>query len=119
MGRLRTILGPTTTKRESRSVGGAGYDRFMRSATPGSLLVFDGDCSFCTTSVETLGRMLPRLPEAVPYQRLDLDDHGLTPHDVAQFAWVLTPSHQYAGHLALSALLRMQPSFGLRFLGQV
>lgn len=85
----------------------------------GTLLVFDGDCAFCTSSVETLGRLLPKLPPAYPWQWLDLDALGLSVDDVSRFAWVITPTHQYAGHLALSALLRMQRSIGLRFLGHL
>jgi len=85
----------------------------------GTLLVFDGDCAFCTSSVDTLRRLLPSFPPSAPWQWLDLDELGLTEHDVATYAWVITPSHQYAGHLALSALLRMQRATGLRFLGHL
>lgn len=83
------------------------------------VLVFDGDCGFCTTSVDWLERTLSRFPRSTPWQWIDLDEHGLTPEDVAEYAWVLTPSHHYAGHLALSALLRMQPQFALRFAGHL
>lgn len=85
----------------------------------GPLLVFDGDCAFCTTSVETLRRILPAFPPAIPWQWLDLDALGLTASDVENYAWVVTASHQYAGHLALSALLRMQRGPGWRFLGHL
>lgn len=81
------------------------------------LLVFDGDCAFCTTWVTRLKRLLPRFPEATPWQWLDLDALGLTEHDVTHYAWLITPRHHYAGHLAFSALLRMQPRFGWRFVG--
>ena len=89
------------------------------SAPSPALLVFDGDCAFCTSSVETLRRMLPRFPRAVPWQHLDLDEHGLDRADVRDYAWVVTPSHHYAGHLALSALLRVQRGFGHRFAGHL
>lgn len=89
------------------------------SAASGVVLVFDGDCAFCTSCVEALRRTLPRMPQAVPWQRLDLDAHGLDLDDVTRFAWVLTPSRHFAGHLALSALLRLQASPGWRFLGHL
>jgi hypothetical protein len=54
-----------------------------------------------------------------PWQWLDLDELGLTLEDVSTYAWVVTPTHQYAGHLAGSALLRMQRGFGWRFLGHL
>ncbi|HEY4225473.1 MAG TPA: DCC1-like thiol-disulfide oxidoreductase family protein [Pseudolysinimonas sp.] len=87
--------------------------------TSAGLLVFDGDCAFCTTWVNRLEAVLPRFPPTTPYQWADLDALGLTPHDVQDFAWYLTPKHQYAGHLAFSALLRSQPRVGLRFAGWI
>ena len=88
------------------------------------LLVFDGDCAFCTTWVDRLERLLPVFPATSPWQWLDLDAHGLSEHDVTHYVWYLVPGHNsaghhYAGHLAVSALLRSQPGFGWRFLGNL
>ena len=83
------------------------------------LLVFDGDCAFCTTWVNRLEALLPLFPTATPWQWLDLDELGLTHDDVTHYAWYLTPTHQYAGHLAGSALLRAQRGFGWRFIGNL
>lgn len=58
-------------------------------------------------------------PASSPWQWLELDDYGLTEEDVLNYAWVVTPTRQFAGHLAASALLRMQPTFGWRFLGHL
>jgi predicted DCC family thiol-disulfide oxidoreductase YuxK len=90
-----------------------------RATTPSTLFVFDGDCGFCSSWVRVLERSLPRFPTAVPSQWADLDALGLTPDDVAHNSWFITPTHQYAGHLAFSALLRAQPSAGLRFAGHL
>ena len=90
-----------------------------------ALLVFDGDCAFCTTWVNRLEAALPVFPRTTPWQWIDLDEYALSRDDVDRYAWVITPGHQtsaghqYAGHLALSALLRMQPALGLRFLGHL
>jgi predicted DCC family thiol-disulfide oxidoreductase YuxK len=84
-----------------------------------ALLIFDGDCGFCTTAVERLHKLLPVFPEAIPWQWLELESYDLSRDDVNLYAWVVTPHHQYAGHLALSALLRMQPAPALRFLGHL
>lgn len=66
-----------------------------------------------------LRAILPGFPEAQPWQWLDLDALGLTLDDVTHYAWVITGSHHYGGHLAFSALLRMQRGFGWRFLGNL
>ena len=81
------------------------------------VLIYDGDCAFCTLWVNRLREWLPEFPLATPSQSISLDDYGLTPDDVEKFAWYITDSHHYAGHLATSALLRAQPLVGLRFLG--
>ena len=64
-------------------------------------------------------RLLPTFPPSTPWQWIDLDEYGLTRRDMETFAWVVTGSHQYAGHLALSALLRLQDAAGWRFLGHL
>lgn len=91
------------------------------SSTPvtRAVLVFDGDCAFCTTWVNRLEAALPVFPRTTPWQWIELDQYALSRDDVDRFAWVITPGHQYAGHLALSALLRMQPVAILRFLGHL
>ena len=83
------------------------------------LMVFDGDCAFCTTWINRLKKILPVFPETTPWQWADLDALGLTRDEVTHYVWYLTPTHQFAGHLALSALLRAQPRIGLRFLGNL
>ncbi len=44
----------------------------------GAVLVFDGDCGFCTTSVTWLSDRFPGAFAIAPYQRVDLDSLGLT-----------------------------------------
>jgi predicted DCC family thiol-disulfide oxidoreductase YuxK len=89
----------------------------LSTTSNNTLLIFDGDCAFCTTWVHRLGRILPAFPQAEPAQWLDIERYGLSPDDVAHYVWLVTPRRQFAGHLALSALLRMQPRIDLRFLG--
>ena len=100
-------------------------DRRSTASATRALLVFDGDCAFCTTWVNRLERVLPVFPPTTPWQWIELDTYALSRDDVDRYAWVITPGHQtapghqYGGHLALSALLRMQPVAGLRFLGHL
>ncbi|TDD38881.1 DUF393 domain-containing protein [Actinomadura sp. KC06] len=42
------------------------------------VLVYDGDCGFCTTSARFLERYVPVRAEVVPFQFADLDDLGTT-----------------------------------------
>jgi predicted DCC family thiol-disulfide oxidoreductase YuxK len=81
------------------------------------LLIFDGDCGFCTTCVRVLRRALPVPPATTPYQWTDLEAYGLTPEDAQSRVWLVTPSDRFGGHLAIAAMLRHQPSAALRFVG--
>lgn len=86
---------------------------------PLPLLVFDGDCAFCTTWVNRLEAWLPRFPAVIPSQCADLDALGLTDEDVRDFAWYLDGRRSYAGAMALAQLLRIQPRVRLRFAGHL
>ncbi len=86
------------------------------------MLVFDGDCGFCTSAVNWLERSLPAMPRATPYQWAELDDLGLSVEEAAARVWLVATDaggglHQYGGHLAVSVLLRHQPRLSWRFLG--
>lgn len=86
---------------------------------PQPLLVYDGDCAFCTTWVRRLERWLVRFPEAQPWQWLDLDEIGLSSADVTRYVWLLVGERRFRGHAAFAALLRMQRSRSLRVVGQL
>ncbi len=70
------------------------------------LLVFDGDCGFCTTTAHTAQRWL-RLPHVQPWQFLDLDALGLTPQAcTAAVQWVAADGSVSAAEHAVIAALR-------------
>ena len=70
------------------------------------LLVFDGDCGFCTTSARTGQRWL-RLEHVEPWQFLDLDELGLTVEQcTTAVQWVDESGRTMAGELAVIAALR-------------
>lgn len=83
------------------------------------LLVFDGDCAFCTTWVRRLEKMLDRFPEAQPWQWLDLDQLALSTDDVTHYVWLLAGDRRFRGHAAFAALLQMQPQYGIRVIGRM
>ncbi len=75
------------------------------------VLVFDGDCAFCSTSVRWLRSRFPASFAAVPYQRTDLASLGLTErecHDRVQWIGdVAAPATtRESGARAVGALLR-------------
>lgn len=78
------------------------------------LLVFDGDCGFCTASVHWLEARFRREVDVEPYQALDLDALGLTEAGVTRYAWWLDAAERRSpgagvrdrGHRAIARGLR-------------
>jgi predicted DCC family thiol-disulfide oxidoreductase YuxK len=73
------------------------------------VLVFDGDCGFCTTSARFVARWVIRgRPTTVaPWQRLDVAALGLTPERCrAAVQWVGADAQVLSGHAAIAAALR-------------
>ena len=73
------------------------------------ILVFDGDCGFCTTSARFLARWVVGADSVsvMPWQRLDLADLGLTPEQCTEAVqWVGVDAQVASGHLAIAAALR-------------
>lgn len=81
----------------------------LTSTSP--VLVFDGDCAFCTTSVLWLHQQFPDAFELTPYQRTDLAALQLTAEEChAKVQWIGDPADPAAtrreGHEAVAALVR-------------
>lgn len=93
----------------------------MRAQARPPILVFDGDCGFCTSCARFFVRWLARAragpaepsagrsvePSVAPYQRLDLAELGLTA-DRCRVAvqWVGVDGRVASGHRAIAAALR-------------
>ena len=74
------------------------------------VLVFDGDCAFCTTSAGVIARWLRRSPTDFaiePWQHLDLAALGLTAAECDEAVrWVAANGIPDAGHVAIARALR-------------
>ena len=79
----------------------------MPPAAPNTpTLIFDGDCSFCTSSAHWIGHRLPPTVHVDPWQRLDLAALGLTERDVTTAAyWVDEHGRPYRGHRSIAKAL--------------
>jgi predicted DCC family thiol-disulfide oxidoreductase YuxK len=75
--------------------------------SPRPVVIFDGDCSICTTLAGVIVRRL-RPPAAVqPWQRLDLGSYGLTDLEcIEALQYVDADGRVYAAELAVAKLLR-------------
>jgi predicted DCC family thiol-disulfide oxidoreductase YuxK len=86
------------------------------------MLIFDGDCGFCTTTANWAGRRLPDDVRVVAWQFVELDDLGLTVDDVTTAAWWVDRwGHAHRGaQAAARALVAMgAPWAALGWIGRV
>lgn len=81
-------------------------------AGAGPLLIYDGDCGFCSSSAKWVAQKWrgPNRATLVPWQHLSpsrLDELGLSQDDVTCAAWWVEGGLKFRGHLAVAkALLR-------------
>src|SRR5712691_9846222 len=77
---------------------------------PAALLVYDGDCSFCSSSARWIAARWRGPEQAVAWQNLGaerLERLGLTLADVRGAAWWIVPSGRRSrGHLAIARALQ-------------
>ncbi|WP_433324015.1 thiol-disulfide oxidoreductase DCC family protein [Spirillospora sp. CA-294931] len=70
------------------------------------VLVYDGDCGFCTSSVRFLERRVPTEARVVPFQFADLDALGTTAERAEyEVLWVDRKGRVFGGAQAVSRLL--------------
>ncbi|MFJ3440786.1 thiol-disulfide oxidoreductase DCC family protein [Streptomyces sp. NPDC086081] len=70
------------------------------------VLIFDGDCGFCTTSVGVVRRVVRPRCEIVPWQRADLASLGVTEERARHEAlWVTPTGRVYGGAQAVAKIL--------------
>jgi predicted DCC family thiol-disulfide oxidoreductase YuxK len=69
-------------------------DRFQ---PPRGTFVFDGDCGFCTSTVNALSRFVAPDVDYLPWQRADLARLSLSADQVESEVWWLHPDETSAG----------------------
>jgi predicted DCC family thiol-disulfide oxidoreductase YuxK len=89
-------------------------------ATSPPVLLFDGDCAFCSSSARWLERAIPSPVTLVPWQWVELERLGVTPAEVeAAVVLVDVRRHRTHGPEAIAALARSSTSGAWRRVGAV
>jgi predicted DCC family thiol-disulfide oxidoreductase YuxK len=91
-------------------------------ATAGAVkpvLIFDGDCGFCTTTANWIEKRSLTPLEIQPYQWAKLAGFGLTENEAADKVQLVVDGKIFAGHHCMAKLLLIQPNVLLKFVGAV
>lgn len=75
-----------------------------------ALLVYDGDCGFCTSAVNVARRRIGSDAEMQPWQRLDLDELGLSKAQCEESVQYRDRNGRWtSGGRAVATILRESP----------
>ena len=66
----------------------------MRRRNNMPTLIFDGECGFCTTSVNSLDRLFPNVFQRYPYQYCDVTSYNLTIEQCKESIWLIEYDYQ-------------------------
>ena len=83
------------------------------------VLVFDGDCGFCTSTANYFGNRTRSEIQTVAWQLTDLAPLGLTAEQTAKRVYFIQAGKTYAAEKAIAKLLVSQKNIFYRSLGFV
>ena len=83
-----------------------------------AVLIFDGDCGFCTSASNFIKAKSTASLEIHPWQFIDVSAYGLTPSQVAAKVYFVADGIAYSGHEAFAQILKRQKNWLLKFAGE-
>lgn len=83
------------------------------------VLVFDGDCGFCTSTANYLTKKTKVPVRAEAWQLTDLGKYGLTQEMTAKRVYLVTENETYAGSKAMAYLFSKQTNFFISVVGKM
>lgn len=77
------------------------------------VLIFDGDCGFCTSTANYVVSHSKTPIEAHAWQLVDVTKYGLLQQQAQKRVYVIDQGNAFGGHEAFAQLLRLQKSWFL------
>lgn len=84
-----------------------------------TVLIFDGDCGFCTSTANWIVKHSRISIAAVPYQWARLEEFGLTSQQASAEVQLVSDGSIFAGHYCMAKLLKLQPNLLVRLIGKL
>lgn len=72
------------------------------------VLIFDGDCGFCTTTANYIVKHSKTPVTAHAWQLVDVTEYGVLQPQAQQRVYMIDQGHAYGGHEAFAHILRLQ-----------
>ncbi|MEY4310119.1 MAG: hypothetical protein RLZ71_45 [Actinomycetota bacterium] len=72
------------------------------------VLIFDGDCGFCTSTANYIVKHSKTPVIAHPWQLIDVTVYGILEPQAAERVYIYSEGRAFAGHEAFAELLRLQ-----------
>lgn len=88
-------------------------------SNPKIVLIFDGDCGFCTTTANFIVKKSKVEIKATPWQYQDFTGLPITKEQCADQVYLLVDGKPYGGHEAFAMILNVQTNTVLRALGSI
>ena len=85
--------------------------------TTANVLIFDGDCGFCTSTARFIAARSTTPIEIHAWQLVNVTQFGLTEAETARRVYFVTGGEAFGGHLALAQVLWLQRGIGWKALG--
>ena len=82
-----------------------------------AVLIFDGDCGFCTSTSNFIAKHSSGPIVAHPWQFIEVTEYGLTQSQTAAKVYLVRDGNAYAGHEAFAQILILQRNLFLRGVG--
>jgi len=83
------------------------------------LLIFDGDCGFCTTTANYIAKRSNNSIEIKPWQYVDFTNLPVTSAQCADQVYFLIDGVPYGGHEAFAMILKSQSNELLKAFGSI
>jgi predicted DCC family thiol-disulfide oxidoreductase YuxK len=85
--------------------------------TKPAVLIFDGDCGFCTSSANFIAKHTSTPIEIHPWQFIDVSAYGLTEAQVSAKVYMIVGGRAFGGHEGFAQILLIQRNWLFKTLG--
>jgi len=82
--------------------------RYSLTVSKEPILIFDGDCAFCSSSIRLITKVIQNHPKIKPFQWTDIESLGITQKEcLSAVQFYKNETNRYSGAQAFSQFLKL------------